>query len=103
MLILHHLSDSRSQRVLWMLEELGAAYEVVRYERDPATRLAPEALKAVHPLGKSPVLQDGERRIAESGAILDYLVRHHGGGRFAPPTDSDAYDDYQHWMHYGEA
>lgn len=103
MLRLHHLADSRSQRVLWMLEEIGLEYEVVRYERDPATRFAPEALKAVHPLGKSPVLEDGERRIAESGAILDYLVRRHGGGRFAPAFDSEAYDDYQHWMHYGEA
>lgn len=103
MLRLHHLNDSRSQRVLWLLEELELPYEVVRYERDPATRLAPAALKAVHPLGKSPVLEDDGRTVAESGAILDYLVRRHGEGRLAPSPDSPAYDAYQHWMHYGEA
>lgn len=101
-LVLHHLNDSRSQRVLWLLEELGLDYEVVRYERNPATRLAPPELKAVHPLGKSPVLQDGKRTVAESGAILDYLVRRHGKGRFAPPQDTPAYDDYAHWMHFPE-
>lgn len=101
-LVVHHLNDSRSQRVLWMLEELGLDYEVVRYERDAVTRLAPPELKAVHPLGKSPVLQDGTRTVAESGAILDYLVRRHGKGRFAPPQDTAAYDDYVHWMHYPE-
>lgn len=101
-LVVHHLNDSRSQRVLWMLEELGLDYEVVRYERDATTRLAPPALKAIHPLGKSPVLVDGKRTVAESGAILDYLVRRHGRGRFAPPQDTPAYDDYAHWMHYPE-
>ena len=75
MIILHHLSDSRSQRVLWMLEELGMDYEVRRHERDPKTNLAPASLKAVHPLGKSPVIQDGETVIAESGAFVDYLAR----------------------------
>ena len=102
-LVVHHLNDSRSQRVLWALEELGLKYEVVRYERDPATRLAPPELKAVHPLGKSPVLVDGKRTVAESGAILDYLVRRHGKGRLAPRPDSEFYDDYVHWLHYGEA
>lgn len=101
-MVVHHLNDSRSQRVLWMLEERGLPYEVVRYERDATTRLAPPELKAVHPLGKSPVLEDGKRKIAESGAILDYLVRRHGKGRFAPPMDTAAYDDYVHWMHYAE-
>jgi len=101
-LVVHHLNDSRSQRVLWMLEELGLDYEIVAYQRDAATRLAPPELKAVHPLGKSPVLQDGKRTIAESAAILDYLVRRHGKGRFAPPQDTPAYDDYVHWMHYPE-
>ena len=101
-MVVHHLNDSRSQRVLWMLEEMGLPYEVVRYERDAVTRLAPPELKAIHPLGKSPVLEDGKRRIAESGAILDYLVRRHGKGRFAPPQDTAAYDDYVHWMHYAE-
>ena len=101
-MVVHHLNDSRSQRVLWLLEELGLPYEVVRYERDAVTRLAPPELKAIHPLGKSPVLEDGKRKIAESGAILDYLVRRHGKGRFAPPQDTAAYDDYVHWMHYAE-
>jgi len=102
-LVLHHLDDSRSQRVLWALEELGLAYDVVRYERDPLTRLAPAGLKAVHPLGKSPVLVDGTRTVAESGAILDYLVRRHGKGRLSPRRDSELFDDYVHWLHYGEA
>ena len=101
-LVVHHLNDSRSQRVLWMLEELGLDCDIVRYQRDAATRLAPPELRAVHPLGKSPVLQDGKRVVAESGAILDYLVRRHGKGRFAPPQDTPAYDDYVHWMHYPE-
>lgn len=102
-LVLHHLNDSRSQRVLWALEELELDYEIVRYDRDPVTRLAPPELKAVHPLGKSPVLVDGSRTVAESGAILDYLVRRHGGGRLAPAPDSEDFDDYVHWLHYGEA
>jgi len=102
-LVVHHLNDSRSQRVLWALEELGLPYEIAPYQRDAATRLAPPELKAVHPLGKSPVLQEGKRMIAESGAILDYLVRRHGKGKLAPPPqDTDAYDDYVHWMHYPE-
>lgn len=101
-LVVHHLNDSRSQRVLWALEELGLDYEIAPYQRDAATRLAPPELKAVHPLGKSPVLDDGKRRVAESGAILDYLVRRYGKGRLAPPMDTDAYDDYVHWMHYPE-
>ena len=102
MLIVHHLNESRSQRVLWLLEELGLDYEVRPYQRDAATRLAPAELKAVHPLGKSPVLQDGDRMVIESAAILDYLVRRHGGGRLAPDPASPAYDDYVQWMHYAE-
>lgn len=101
-LIVHHLDDSRSQRVLWLLEELGLRYEIVEHRRDPQTRLAPPSLKAVHPLGKSPVLQDGDRVIAESGAILDYLVRRHGKGRLAPKPSEPAYDLYQQFMHYAE-
>jgi glutathione S-transferase len=101
-LVVHHLNDSRSQRVLWALEELGLPYEIAPYQRDAATRLAPPELKAVHPLGKSPVLQEGKRMIAESGAILDYLVRRHGKGKLAPPQDTADYDDYVHWMHYPE-
>lgn len=98
----HHLSESRSQRVLWLLEELGLDYEIVYYRRDPETRLAPPELEAVHPLGKSPVLEDDGRVVAESGAIVDYLVRRKGGGRLAPDPDSPAYDDYVLWLHYAE-
>ena len=102
MLVVHHLNDSRSQRILWLLEELGAPYEIKFYQRDPKTRLAPPELKAVHPLGKSPVITDGDRTIAESGAIVDYIIRHHGGGRLAPDPATPAYDAYQEWLHYAE-
>jgi len=99
---LHHLVNSRSQRVLWLLEELGLDYELVIYPRDPKTSLAPPALKAIHPLGKSPVLEDDGRVFAESGAIIDSVVRRHGRGRLAPAPDSVEYDAYVHWMHYAE-
>ena len=102
MIVVHHLNESRSQRILWLLEELGLDYEIKKYERDPATRLAPAELKAVHPLGKSPVITDGDRVIHESGAIIDYIIRWHGGGRLAPAADKAAYDDYQVWLHYAE-
>jgi len=102
MIILHHLNNSRSQRILWLLEELGAAYEIKRYQRDAVTNLAPPELKQVHPLGKSPVIEDGEVRIAESGAIVDYLVRRHGGGRFAPAPGTTAHEAYLEWLHYAE-
>ena len=102
MITVHHLNDSRSQRILWLLEELGLPYEIVRYQRDAQTRLAPPELKAVHPLGKSPVLTDDGRTLIESGAIVDYLVRRHGGGRMAPGADTPAYDEYQQWLHYAE-
>lgn len=98
----HHLNESRSQRILWMLEELALAYEIVPYERDAMTRLAPPELKAIHPLGKSPVIEDDGRVIAESGAILDYLSRWHGSGSFALRPDSDDWPLYLHWMHYAE-
>jgi glutathione S-transferase len=101
-LIVHHLNESRSQRVLWMLEELGCPYELVRHNRDPQTRLAPPELKAIHPLGKAPVIVDGGRTIHESAAILDYLARRYGKGRFSPAPDSPDYDRYQQWMHYAE-
>ena len=84
MLVLHHLNDSRSQRILWLLEELGTPYEMKRYQRDAKTRLAPVELAAVHPLGKSPVIVDGGIRIAESGAIVDYLIRTYGKGAMMP-------------------
>lgn len=102
MIVVHHLNDSRSQRILWLLEELGVPYAIKRYERDATTRLAPPELTAVHPLGKSPVITDGDRTVHESGAIVDYLVRRHGGGRLAPPVGSDAYETYNQWLHYAE-
>ncbi|WP_309090507.1 glutathione S-transferase [Phenylobacterium sp.] len=102
MIVVHHLNDSRSQRILWLLEELGLAYEIRRYERDAVTRLAPPELKAVHPLGKSPVITDQGRTVHESGAIIDYLVRRHGGGRLAPGAGSDAYETFVQWLHYAE-
>lgn len=102
MIIVHHLNNSRSQRVLWLLEELGLEYEVKRYQRDPQTALAPATLRAVHPLGKSPVVSDGERTIAESGAIVEYLVEHYGKGRLAPPAGSPEHLMYIYWLHYAE-
>jgi glutathione S-transferase len=104
MIEVHHLNKSRSQRVLWLLEELGVDYNVVPYQRDPATRLAPPALKAIHPLGKSPVIRDGGLVLAESGAIIEYLVGRYGNGRLAPARDfsSPDYVAYLHWMHFAE-
>jgi glutathione S-transferase len=102
MIELHHLNNSRSQRVLWLLEELGVPYTVVAYERDPVTILAPPSLKAVHPLGKSPVIRDDGKVIAESGAILEHLVERYGEGRFSPPRGTDAFERYRYWMHYAE-
>jgi len=99
---LHHLVSSRSQRILWLLEELGLDYELVIYPRDPKTGFAPPELKAIHPLGKSPVLEDDGRVLAESGAIIDSVVRRHGQGRLAPAPDSAEYDAYVHWLHYAE-
>ena len=102
MIIVHHLNNSRSQRVLWLLEELGVAYEVKRYERDPQTMLAPATLRAVHPLGKSPVITDGELTLAESGAIIEYLVGRYGEGRLAPAAGTPDRLKYTYWMHYAE-
>jgi glutathione S-transferase len=102
MIEVHHLNNSRSQRVLWLLEELALPYTIVAYQRDAKTMLAPPSLKAIHPLGKSPVIRDGDQVIAESGAILEYLVERHGGGRFAPARESAAYERYRYWMHYAE-
>jgi glutathione S-transferase len=106
MLTLHHLNDSRSQRILWLLEELGAPYELKRYQRDAVTRLAPPELAAVHPLGKSPVITDGDIRIAESGAIVDYLIRRYGQGNgkpaMMPAIGSADYEAYNEWLHYAE-
>ncbi len=102
MLIVHHLEHSRSQRVLWLLEELGVEYEIRQYARDAKSRLAPAALKAVHPLGKSPVITDGGRTIAETGAIIEYLLDRYGGGRLRPAPDSDDYLQYRYWLHAAE-
>lgn len=102
MIIVHHLNNSRSQRVLWLLEELGLPYEIKRYERDPKTNLAPPELKAITPLGKSPVIQDGPHTLLESGAILDYLIRRHGDGRLQPDPATATYDEYVQWLHFAE-
>lgn len=102
MITVHHLENSRSQRVLWLLEELNCRYEIVKYARDPQTLLAPEALRRVHPLGKSPVITDGARTLAESGAIIEYLVDAYGEARLKPPAGTDARLRYTYWLHYAE-
>jgi glutathione S-transferase len=102
MIVVHHLNDSRSQRILWLLEELALPYEIKPYQRDATTRLAPPELKNVHPLGKSPVITDGNRTIIESGAIIDYIIRRYGKGKLQPAPDSREYDEYQQWLHYAE-
>jgi glutathione S-transferase len=98
----HHLNNSRSQRVLWLLEELGCPYELIPYQRNPQTLLAPEALRRVHPLGKSPVITDGAHTIAESGAIIEYLLDAYGAGRLRPPPGTEARLRYTYWLHYAE-
>jgi glutathione S-transferase len=102
MITVHHLNNSRSQRVLWMLEELGLEYEIKRYQRDPKTLLAPPELRAVHPLGKSPVITDGGLTLAESGAILEYLAERYGEGRMLPAAGTPERMRYIYWMHYAE-
>jgi glutathione S-transferase len=102
MIIVHHLNNSRSQRILWLLEELAQPYEIKSYQRDPMTRLAPAELKAVHPLGKSPVISDGENVVAESGAIIEYLVDKYDHGELKPKAGTPAALDYLHWMHFAE-
>ena len=102
MLTVHHLENSRSQRVLWLLEELEVPYEIKRYERDRKTLFAPSSLKKVHPLGKSPVVTDGELTVAESGAIVEYLLERYGKGRLAPPAGAPARRRFTYWLHYAE-
>lgn len=102
MIVVNHLNNSRSQRVLWLLEELGAEYEIRKYQRDPKTMLAPPELKQVHPLGKSPVITDQGLTIAESGAIIEYLVERYGGGRLVPPAGSPERLRYTYWLHFAE-
>ena len=107
MIKVHHLENSRSQRILWLLEELGLDYEVVRYARDPGTMLAPPELRRIHPLGKSPLIEDddepggGPRPVAETGAIVDYLVEK-AEGRLGPPANRDSVLRYRHFLHYAE-
>lgn len=102
MITVHHLNNSRSQRILWMLEELGLPYEVKRYERDPKTMLAPASLRAVHPLGKSPVVVDGDKVLAESGAIIEYLADTYGNGKFAPAPGTPERLRYNYFLHFAE-
>jgi glutathione S-transferase len=102
MITVHHLNNSRSQRVLWLLEELGLPYEIRKYERDPKTMLAPAELRQVHPLGKSPVITDGDVTVAESGAIIEYLVERYGNGRLAPAAGTPDALRYRYWMHFAE-
>jgi glutathione S-transferase len=99
---LHHLNNSRSQRIIWLLEELGLDYEIKRYERNPKTMLAPPSLRRVHPLGKSPVITDDGNTLAESGAIIEYLVERYGGGRLIPPAGTPERLRYTYWLHFAE-
>lgn len=102
MIVVHHLNNSRSQRILWLLEELGIDYEIKRYSRDPQTMLAPALLKQVHPLGKSPVITDDALTLAESGAIIEYLVERYGHGKLAPTSGTAERLRYKYWLHYAE-
>jgi glutathione S-transferase len=102
MITVHHLNNSRSQRVLWLLEELGVPYEVKRYQRNAKTMLAPAELRAVHPLGKSPVITEGDRTVAETGAIVDYILGEYGQGRLIPPAGTDERLRYTYWLHFAE-
>ncbi|MEQ8749963.1 MAG: glutathione S-transferase [Amphiplicatus sp.] len=102
MILVHHLNNSRSQRVLWLLEELKLDYDIKHYERDKTTMLAPPELKKIHPLGKSPVIEDGGLVIAETGAIIEYIVETHGGGRLTPARGSLEFLRYRYWLHFAE-
>ncbi len=102
MITVHHLNNSRSQRVLWLLEELGLPYEIKHYQRNAKTMLAPPELVQVHPLGKSPVITDGDVTVAESGAIIEYLVERYGNGRLVPPVGSPEKLRWRYWMHFAE-
>jgi glutathione S-transferase len=102
MITVHHLNNSRSQRILWLLEELGVPYEIKRYARDPNTLLAPPELRAIHPLGKSPVITDDGTTVAESGAIVEYLIERYAHGRLIPPARSPERLRYTYWLHFAE-
>jgi glutathione S-transferase len=102
MLVVHHLNNSRSQRVLWLLEELGTEYDIKYYQRDAKTMLAPQELRQVHPLGKSPVVTDGDITLAETGAIIEYIVSKYGNGKLIPAPDTPERIRYKYWLHYAE-
>ena len=102
MIVVHHLNNSRSQRIPWLLEELGVPYRIEQYRRDAKTNLAPPELRAIHPLGKSPVIQDGDLTLAESGAIVEYLIERYGAGRLVPQRDAQEHIRYLYWMHFAE-
>jgi glutathione S-transferase len=102
MITVHHLNNSLSQRVLWLLEELGLPYEIKPYQRDPKTQLAPPSLRQVHALGKSPVITEGEVTVAESGAIIEYLIERHGAGRLEPAVGTPERLRYRYWLHFAE-
>ena len=103
MIKLHHLNKSRSKRIIWLLEELDVDYEIVAYQRNTETFLAPDELKKVHQLGKSPVIEDDGLIVTESGAITDYLITKYGTGKFAPKAGTAEYVDYQQWLHFAES
>ena len=103
MIKLHHLNKSRSKRIIWLLEELGIDYDLVAYQRNPETFLAPDDLKEIHPLGKAPVIEDNGKVITESGAITDYLITTYGKGKYMPEPQSDSYVSYQQWLHFAES
>jgi glutathione S-transferase len=100
MLVVHHLGVSQSERIVWLCEELGIPYQLVRYDRDPVTRLAPASYKALHPFGTAPVIIDGDLTLGESGAIMEYIIARHGGGRLAVTPDKPNYADYLYWFHF---
>ena len=103
MIKLHHLNKSRSKRIIWLLEELSIDYDLVAYQRNPETFLAPDDLKEIHPLGKAPVIEDNGKIITESGAITDYLITTYGKGKYMPEPQSDSYVSYQQWLHFAES
>jgi glutathione S-transferase len=102
MLTVHHLNNSRSQRVLWLLEELGVPYDIRHHQRDPKTMLAPKELLQVHPLGKSPVIVDGDVTVAETGAIVEYILDQHGNGRMRPAPGTPDFLRHRYWLHFAE-
>ena len=101
MLTLYHLRNSRSDRIIWLLEELALDYEIVRYDRDPTFRAPPE-MREIHELGKSPIIRDGDLVLAESGAIVDYIMVRHGAGRLAPRHGDPEWARYVFWLHFAE-